>query len=176
MATLLGGSLAGQPVTIAAGVHPHPAVFARGVRPPGNVRPRHRHRSRARHRQIRAGTHAAEGRRGRARPLRSRPTRRGHHGLRRSLFSRHCRPRGCPLRYDLEHWTAVAYALPLFCAFAAHSRLLEYWHHRNADAGKVATAQALACWRPKGCWPWRVRCPPPASFGARPSASASVGA
>lgn len=45
-------------------------------------------------------------------------------------------------RYGLEHWTFVAYALPLFCAFAAHARLLEYWHHRNADAGKVATAQA----------------------------------
>ena len=45
-------------------------------------------------------------------------------------------------RYELEQWTAVAYALPLFCAFAAHARLLEYWHHRNADAGKVATAQA----------------------------------
>ena len=46
------------------------------------------------------------------------------------------------VRYDLEHWTAVAYALPLFCAFAAHARLLEYWHHRSVDAGKVATAQA----------------------------------
>jgi O-antigen/teichoic acid export membrane protein len=45
-------------------------------------------------------------------------------------------------RYGLEHWTFVAYALPLFCAFAAHARLMEYWHHRNADAGKVATAQA----------------------------------
>ena len=44
--------------------------------------------------------------------------------------------------YDLEHWWAMAWGLPLFCAFAAHARLLEYWHHRNADAGKVATAQA----------------------------------
>ncbi|MGB0510814.1 MAG: lipopolysaccharide biosynthesis protein, partial [Flavobacteriales bacterium] len=45
-------------------------------------------------------------------------------------------------RYGLEQWTVIAYALPLFCAFAAHTRLLEYWHHRNAEAGKVATAQA----------------------------------
>ena len=44
--------------------------------------------------------------------------------------------------YELEQWTVIAYALPLFCAFAAHARLLEYWHHRNAVAGKVATAQA----------------------------------
>ena len=44
--------------------------------------------------------------------------------------------------YELAYWTPIAYALPILCALAAHARLLEYWHHRKADAGKVAAAQA----------------------------------
>ncbi|RPG81782.1 MAG: hypothetical protein CBC74_001675 [Crocinitomicaceae bacterium TMED114] len=45
-------------------------------------------------------------------------------------------------QYELEHWWSIACGLPLFCALAAHTRLLEYWHHRATSAGRVATAQA----------------------------------
>lgn len=53
-------------------------------------------------------------------------------------------------RYDLEHWSLIAYALPLCCACAAHARLLEYWHHRKASAGRVAVAQATGPWASEG--------------------------
>ena len=45
-------------------------------------------------------------------------------------------------QYGLEQWTVIAYVLPLFCALAAHARLLEYWNHRQAAAGRLASAQA----------------------------------
>lgn len=47
-------------------------------------------------------------------------------------------------RYALPEWRPIAYVLPLFCAWAAHARLLEYWHHRQAAAANVASAQAVA--------------------------------
>ena len=45
-------------------------------------------------------------------------------------------------RYELEEWVLVAYALPLICAWAAHARLLEYWQHRNKQSRPVALAQS----------------------------------
>ena len=45
-------------------------------------------------------------------------------------------------RYGLDEWVWVAYALPLICALAAHARLLEYWQHRDKQSGPVTSAQA----------------------------------
>ena len=45
--------------------------------------------------------------------------------------------------YGLAEWWWMAFALPILCGWAAHARLLEYWHHRNAAADKVASAQAV---------------------------------
>ena len=47
-------------------------------------------------------------------------------------------------QYELSHWAPVSLILPLACAFAAHGRLLEYWHHRQKTSEKVASAQASA--------------------------------
>lgn len=44
--------------------------------------------------------------------------------------------------YDLEGWFWLACVLPLFAGVAAHTRLLEYWHHRNTEAIPVASANA----------------------------------
>ena len=46
--------------------------------------------------------------------------------------------------WALEQWSMVALFLPVFVAFAAHTRLLEYWHHRQANAGPVALANGGA--------------------------------
>jgi len=45
--------------------------------------------------------------------------------------------------YGLEGWVTLAYVLPLFAGIAAHTRLLEYWRHRQKEAGWVAAANAL---------------------------------
>ena len=45
--------------------------------------------------------------------------------------------------YGLSGWVPMAYALPLFAGVAAHTRLLEYWRHRQKAAGRVAAANAL---------------------------------
>lgn len=47
-------------------------------------------------------------------------------------------------QYGLVHWTALSWLLPLACACAAHGRLLEYWHHRRKKAAQVASAQGSA--------------------------------
>lgn len=47
-------------------------------------------------------------------------------------------------QYELSNWTLIAWFLPVVCACAAHGRLLEYWHHRQTNAGKVASAQMSA--------------------------------
>jgi O-antigen/teichoic acid export membrane protein len=46
-------------------------------------------------------------------------------------------------RMSLDSWGPIAIGLPAFVAIAAHSRLLEYWHHRVANAGRVAWANGL---------------------------------
>lgn len=45
--------------------------------------------------------------------------------------------------WALSSWFWLALALPVFLAIAAHSRLLEYWHHRNARPHQVAWSNAV---------------------------------
>ncbi len=44
--------------------------------------------------------------------------------------------------WSLQGWSWVALGLPLFAGLAAHSRLMEYWHHRQSKVENVALAQA----------------------------------
>ena len=47
-------------------------------------------------------------------------------------------------QWALEGWWPIALMLPAFVGFAAHSRLMEYWHHRHGKAGPVALANGGA--------------------------------
>jgi lipopolysaccharide exporter len=44
--------------------------------------------------------------------------------------------------WALPGWVWMAWGLPVFVGLAAHSRLLEYWHHRHGRVENVALAQA----------------------------------
>lgn len=46
--------------------------------------------------------------------------------------------------WSLDAWGWIAAGLPFFVAISAHSRLLEYWHHRHAGASRVAWSNGLA--------------------------------
>ena len=47
-------------------------------------------------------------------------------------------------QWSLEGWWSLAVILPVFVGVAAHSRLMEYWHHRHGKAGPVALANGGA--------------------------------
>ena len=47
-------------------------------------------------------------------------------------------------QWGLEQWPMLALFLPVFVGLAAHTRLMEYWHHREAAASPVALANGGA--------------------------------
>ena len=47
-------------------------------------------------------------------------------------------------KWGLEQWPTLALVLPVLVGFASHTRLLEYWHHRKAKASPVAWANGGA--------------------------------
>ena len=49
--------------------------------------------------------------------------------------------------YGLEGWVTLAYVLPLFAGIAAHTRLLEYWRHRQTRGGMGRRCECLGAGR-----------------------------